>query len=175
MTKNILRSLAVFLTICLGCMSVFAQEETTDSVAVNQIVEGGVSVSSDINNIKEDDPVVPLGLQTNDYKRTKEWKRSKVLLGCGIGSLALGAAIFTFCSLVITPRNTDTEPGFGVYVGSILGGPFMLASIPLFIFAHKNKVKAKKSVANVGLGAITAPMGGNKREVVPALTFSLNF
>lgn len=106
------------------------------------------------------------------YKKTVYWKRHITQNVLGAVSLVAGAGLwFPSIGASVAAGECDKLTTAGI----IGGGCFVLASIPLFISAHHNKVKAHR--VSLGADYITAPVaiGGNRREVQPALTLRFNF
>ncbi|MBD5175771.1 MAG: hypothetical protein HDT06_08125 [Bacteroidales bacterium] len=107
-----------------------------------------------------------------DYKKTKEWKRYKLLRGLGIGAVTVGILgtwlSAEFCAL--SSSYEGTLPA-GIVSLSIMGS-VLLSSIPLFIYAGKYKKKAL--ALNVGVSALAVPsMQGFHTS--PGLTLAFSF
>ncbi len=114
-----------------------------------------------------------------NYKDTKEWGRFVLLTGVGVVSTAITVAGVLYTTLCIMVR-----PGVTLFEGLMMGGTglFLAGSVASFVFAYKNLKAAKQKskagqqvTAGFGVGTLAAPLGGNRTEVMPALSLSLSF
>lgn len=111
-----------------------------------------------------------------DYKKTKEWKKFKVLRACGWTTLAIG--IPTTLGGIVLAAFADSQNGNGGGPGVpviVSGGVITLASVPLLISAYHYRNKAKNLGIGIGLSAITTPCYKYCMSYNPALSVSFSF
>ena len=106
------------------------------------------------------------------YKKTVYWKRHITQNVLGAFSLLVGAGLL-YPSIGVTALTGEENKL--VTTGIVFGGLFTLASIPLFISAHHNKVKAHR--VSLGADYIVTPSigGGSRKDMQPALGISISF
>ena len=115
-----------------------------------------------------------------NYKKTPEWRRFVLFTGLGVASAAITVTGALYTTLYILTRH-----GVTLFEGLMMGGTglFLAGTVTSFIFAHKNlnaaidkRDKAGQQVtAGFGVGTLAAPLGGNRTELMPALSLSLSF
>ncbi len=103
-----------------------------------------------------------------NYKKTKQWRKYKVLntLGwcfTGIGAGCLGYAFWFGTHLGDTDLENPTLVGAAVICGTAF--VFAAITVPLFVVAHRNKVAAKRGPQlSLSLKPISTPGMGNFRS-----------
>lgn len=114
-----------------------------------------------------------------NYKDTKEWGRFVLLTGVGVVSTAITVAGTIYASILINLNHRVSWPEIIAMGGT---GLFLAGSVASFVFAYKNLKAAKQKskagqqvTAGFGVGTLAAPLGGNRTEVMPALSLSLSF
>lgn len=114
-----------------------------------------------------------------NYKDTKEWGRFVLLTGVGVVSTAITVAGTIYSTILISLNHRVSWPEVIAMGGT---GLFLAGSVASFVFAHKNLKAAKQKskagqqvTAGFGVGTLAAPLGGNRTEVMPALSLSLSF
>ncbi|WP_158712903.1 hypothetical protein [Parabacteroides pacaensis] len=77
------------------------------------------------------------------YKQTNEWKKHKILQACGWSAFGIGGAMMIVGFVGDVVKNWEgTEHNSQFKILGYTGIGITTASIPLFIFSHKNKKKA---------------------------------
>ena len=114
-----------------------------------------------------------------NYKDTKEWGRFVLLTGVGVVSTAITVAGTIYASILINLNHRVSWPEIIAMGGT---GLFLAGSVASFVFAYKNLKAAKQKskagqqvTAGFGVGTLAAPLGGNRTELMPALSLSLSF
>lgn len=77
------------------------------------------------------------------YKQTRYWKKHKRLKACGWTTLGIGVPtmVVGFVGAVVSGYESGGDgEGFGIILGA--GAGLTVSSIPLFVFAVKNRQKA---------------------------------
>ncbi len=106
-----------------------------------------------------------------DYKKTKEWKKYKVLRACGWSSLAVGIPITFGGAVLVAFADIQNGNGGGAGVPFIVsGGVMTLASVPLLISAYHYRNKAKNLGLGIGIRAIATPCYQSSMWYNPALS-----
>lgn len=147
--------------------------DQTDSVQEEQVeVVTTYDESGSLNSFSE--------TPAFNFKKTKQWKKYKVLntLGwcfTGIGAGTLGFAIWFASTL---PETDITAPKLigGIVIGvTVL--TFTAITVPLFVVAHRNKVAAKRmSQLSLSLSPVNTPgMGTFKPQQNLALGLRYTF
>jgi opacity protein-like surface antigen len=100
-------------------------------------------------------PVVVLPMPESSgqaYKDTRYWQRHKVQNLAGGLSLGVGLSSLALCGLVYAVGSSESDGSSsvgtlgGIWIGA--SSALTLASIPLFVGAHKNKQKARAMAAD---------------------------
>lgn len=111
-----------------------------------------------------------------DYKKTKEWKKFKVLGACGWSSLAVGIPVTLGGVVLAAFADSQNGNGGGAGVPFIVsGGVITLASVPLLISAYHYRNKAKNLGLGIGISAIATPCCQSSMSYNPALLVSFSF
>lgn len=127
----------------------------------------------------------PLSLVVNENEmnirqssQSKYWKRHKIYKACAWTSLSVGVAATALGFLYSAAGAFTQNDGKGTFGEALFysGLGVTAVSVPLFILAHKNKVKARKPLSfslNITTAASTLPF--EKMNTQPACGISLNF
>ena len=164
-----MKAFLIFLSIIV--CGVYSSAKEKD----NQIVDYTHDVSTSYDPSASGGKVSPYTINESfDYKKTKEWKKYKVLRACGWSSLAVGIPITLGGGVLAAFADSQYGNGGGAGVPFIVaGGVITLASVPLLISAYHYRSKAK----NLGLGisAIATPCYQSSMWYNPALSVSFSF
>lgn len=188
---NMLRALAVGVMVCLGQLFAFADTDMTQAMTATCMEVDEMAsddTMSEITAIEMDTAdttaaqASPLRLNDTgfDYKNTPEWRRFKIFSGVGIACTAVTCAGVA-TSIFFLAGNEGFNSTTNLFLG--LSGFFLAGSVTSFILAYKNitrvlnmRNKAGQQVtADFGVGTLAAPLGGNRTELMPALSLSLSF
>lgn len=116
---------------------------------------------------------IPVAPGSNEfYKQTEEWAKYKKLRAYGWSAFFVGGALMTagFIGYVIDNSEGSSTNNRGHIIAGI-GGALTAASVPVLVFAYKNRRKAIK--LGTTSQAIHMPLQGERRQA--ALAFSLSF
>lgn len=111
------------------------------------------------------------------YKQTPYWKRYKVLKGCAWGALGLGICGTGVTGFIMVVHGSYSGSESSLYTALLITSLGVTASsIPLFIFANKNKIKAKRTVElSLNASHIYMSLPNGRQQVEPALGLCINF
>lgn len=144
-------------------------------LSISSYGQGIVPVSSDQREAKA--RVTSFQEERFSFRQTPEWKRHKVLKACGWSTLGVGSAmmIVGFCGDVISNWE-GPEHHSGFKIAGYVGVGVTASSIPLFVFSHKNKKKAKQTGSlSLNYSNIVTPRTNGARKNQPALAVNIYF
>ncbi len=120
--------------------------------------------------------------QKNLYKQTKYWERYKALKAIGWSMFGVGTLGTAFC---VVGKGVDLylchqeDYNFKKKMWNTLicsGVVIMAGSIPVLVFAYKNRMQAKKSIKlSPACSCISVDIPTGRSEIVPAVGVSLTF